>query len=155
MLEMMVGMQQNSQELLQHQHAGSEAEGGGMLSERSGESKETKAGFKDRLACWNNPTARKSYMFIGACAGVLDCKQAELQAVLTWKARTTAAITTKMANPSGFTVEDYLTYGQSVQPQANTVLEQMHIMISVIMTVVGKGVHGTVSGERLATLGEA
>lgn len=55
-------------------------------------------------------------MLIRARATMLGCKQTEMQAVLTWKARATAAITTQMANVSGFKVNDYLPCGESVQP---------------------------------------
>lgn len=86
---------------------------------------------------------------------MLGCKQAQVQALLSWKAKATSAITTQLANLSGFKVEDYMPCGETVKLNAITVQEQMTIMIDTIMTIMGKGVGDVVSGERLATLGRA
>lgn len=94
-------------------------------------------------------------MMIGAKSAMLGCKQAELQALLSWKAKATSVITTQLANLSDFKVEDYMLHGETVKFNVITVQEQVTIMIDAIMTVMGKGVGDGVSGEHLATLGRA
>ena len=116
---------------------------------------EAKVKFKENIAAWKNPSARKIWIISGVRPVVWGMKQEELQAVLTNVALVTPAVTSQVAQFSAFDVSDYMPHRDPVDPSADlNVLEQMEILVDVVIKVVGKGAESVESMERVEVLRE-
>lgn len=140
--------------------AGDQAEASDGDDEQSDESilrgQAAKVNFKENIYAWKNSSARRLWVIGGVRPVVWGMKKEGLQSVLAEIALVSTAVTTQVAQFSGFDVASYVPHGEHVDPALDlNVLEQLEILVEVIIEVVGKGAESAESRARVETLHKA